>query len=1108
MKKSAVLDINDQRLIEHGFPCHQVGAETQRERGASSALPPLYFLHVWWARRPLTPSRAAIAASLDSVDTDPEVFVRRLGIERVQALVRDEPWTLAGELLNQVQIDASGAEALQVDERVLRRLREEDERRAENRSLIAELKAKDASLAGDPVLMRWGIESQPLPQPWPKVGEYLPVQRVMGDPAHVQARIAFAQSKAVQAAIGREIKWAPEDLYGYNRAFINSPDSTPTGRVVLDPTSGGGSIPFEALRLGHTVLANELNPVATVILYATLDYPARFGVELADDIERWGRKLLDYVERQMEGLAPFSPLPEEERTHLRYRLRNCPEIFPQFDVPEFDHTGLLYARQVTCSHCGGEAPLLNTCWLSKEAGEQWGVRIITDGQARGGKVVFQTYRVVKGSGPHGEDPNQATVNRGIGQCVHCQQAISGEEIKAQARGESPHGRWTDRLYCVVAVRLEPKLDKHGKPQRYASGARKGEIKTHKVRFFRPPKARDLQALKDAEARLQERWPAWEAAGVIPTERFPEGNDTRPIQYGMPRWCDLFTPRQLLGHLTLAEGLNRLKAEILHELGPERGRAVVTYLQFTIDKGLDYNSRQTRWHYGRGVLIGTFGRHDFSLKWTFGEMTFTGPNSGSAWGLAQVVEAYRGIAALVEPLYRRRQGVSRDCHATSASGIAVAAHTPPVTILNGSAAHMPGIPSKSVDLVCMDPPYYDNVQYGELSNYFYVWQKRTLADLYPALFSRRLVNKTDEAVANPARDGSTAAAKVKYEQLLKEIFAECRRVLKDNGLMTLMFTHKSQDAWEVLTRSLIEAGWTITAAFPVASEGANSLHQKDTASTASSIFLSCRKRTADQPFPTVWKGLDGQGVQHRIRAAVQQGLGEFKPLNLTPVDEMVACYGRALHVLSERWPVMDGDEPVSPLRAMSEASRVVAEHQIDRITDSRLTVDDLDPETAMALTLYGIWGLGEFAYDEALNLCRSLHISLSARPTGYRVEGRMIGTNQETEGHRGRSRGAETADLGYHAPLVRKGSKLRLARPEERNARRLAQPQTDWDVLHGVIQAYRRGDVPVARAYLKRHAPQHSRRILDLLDLWAAEMDDAELRREAEIIHFGLRPVAG
>jgi putative DNA methylase len=860
--------------------------------------------------------------------------------------------------------------------------------------------------------------------------------------------------------------------------------------TVLDPTAGGGSIPLEALRLGHTVIANELNPVATVILHATLDYPARFGEGLVGNIEEWGKKLLQYGEHGMEGLAPFSPLPEVERARLSTTLKHCPEVFPQFDVPEYDHTGLIYARQVTCPHCEGEAPLLNTCWLSKEAGDPWGVRIVPDGRPRDGKVTFQTYPVVKGHGPHGEDPNLATVDRGVGQCVHCQQAIPEGEIKAQARGESPNGRWSDRLYCVVAVRLEPLLDEHGQPLRYTSGLMAGEIKTRKVRFFRPPNDRDLQALEAAEKRLQEKWPAWEAVGLIPTERFPEGNDTRPIQYGMPRWCDLFTPRQLLGHLTLIEGLNRLKPKILAELGPDRGRAVVTYLQFAIDKGLDYNSKQTRWIPQRAIVSGTFGRHDFSLKWTFGEMIFIGPNSGAAWGLSQVVDAYLGIAELLKSVH--------SCYA---------ADSLPLTILNGTAANMPSLAAGSVDLICMDPPYYDNVQYGELSDYFYVWQKRTLGDLYPELFTRRLVDKSVEAVANPARDGSAKAAKLAYEEMMGQICAECRRVLKPDGLMTLMFTHKSQEAWEALTRSLIEAGWTITASFPVESEFTASMHQKNMAAAASSIFLACRQRGRNVFGPALWTGLAGQGVQQQIRQAVKEALIEFAPLHLTPVDEMVAAYGRALRVLSQQWPVMDGDEAVGPIRAMNEASRVVAEHQIARITRGSLAVDDLDPETAMTLTLYGIWGLNALAYDEALNLSRSLNIALSARPAGYRVEGRMIGINQEAGGQRSRARGAAAEDDGFHAPLVRKGSKLRLALPEERHPRRLAHPQTDWDILHGMILAFRRGDIPVARAFLDEHAPQHQARILDLLDVWAAEMVHPDLKREAETLRFGLRPMA-
>ena len=248
-----------------------------------------------------------------------------------------------------------------------------------------------------------------------------------------------------------------------------------------------------------------------------------------------------------------------------------------------------------------------------------------------------------------------------------------------------------------------------------------------------------------------------------------------------------------------------------------------------------------------------------------------------------------------------------------------------------------------------------------------------------------------------------------------------------------------------------------------------MHQKGMAAAASSIFLSCRKRVENLFGPAVWTGLAGRRVQQQIRSAVKEALIEFGPLHLTPVDDMVAAYGRALRVLSQQWPVMDGDEAVGPIRAMNEASRVVAEHQIARITRGRLAVDDLDPETAMALTLYGIWGLSPFAYDEALNLSRSLNIALSARPAGYRIEGRMIGINQEASGQRSRARGAAAEDDGFHAPLVRKGSKLRLALPEERHPRRLAHPQTDWDILQGMILAFRRGDIPVARAYLDEHA---------------------------------------
>ncbi len=1071
---------DDLRLIEAGFPCHQVGAETQRERDTGKA-PPTHRLHVWWARRPLTPSRAAILASLLPADTDPEWFLRQLGIEKRVVEINGVQWTLAGKVLEKVEKDGDGREVLPVDQTVLNWLEKENQRRKQNIEKIEKLKA-DPSLAKSPVLIKWEEDSQPISKPFPQEGTKLNTNLVNADPAHVNDRIQFAKLNSVKNILGQPIKWDPEDLYGYSRAFSKNPEPENKPKVILDPTAGGGSIPFEALRLGHQVIANELNPVASVILHATLEYPAKYGPSLTDEIEYWGKILHDHVSEKMKDITPFSSLPPSEKKELANHCKECPEIIPQFDVPEYDQTGLLYCRQVTCPNCGGKAPMLNTCWLSKMDGNQWGVKVIPDGRQQYGNVRFETYRASKGKGPSGEDPNFATVNRGIGTCIHCRQAIDADEIKSQARSESPHGTWKDRLFCVVAVRLQPKLDKDGQPQRFKSGEKKGEIKTEKIRFFRQPNKQDLDAVDEAEKRLQENWDRLDTQGLIPTEKFPQGNDMRPPNYGMPRWCDMFTPRQLLGHLTLVEELNRLKPQILNDLGEDKGKAVVTYLQFAIDKGVDYNSRQTRWISQRSQVSGTFGRHDFSLKWTFGEMIFSGPHSGFAWCLSQIYDAYKGMAELVQSNVTKRPQLQIEC---------------------STAAYIPSLKANSVDLICMDPPYYNNVQYAELSDYFYVWQKRTLQDLYPDYFKRRLSDKQNEAVANPDRDGGSKSAHLTYEKMMTDIFKECYRVVNPSGIMTIMFTHKSQEAWEALTRSLIENNWIISSAIPVESEFTKSQHIMNNASAASSIFIACRKRTSKSTEPALWTGFGGTGVQERIQQAVKQGLKEFQALKLNPVDEMVASYGRALRELSEQWPVIDGDEQVGPIRAMNEASRVVSENQIQRITNGRLNVEDLSSEAAMAVTLFGIYRLAEFPYDEALNLSRSLNIALESKSGGYVSNGRFIGYG--TQGSAGgRAKKSEAEDKGFHAPLVRKGSKLRLARPEERHEKRKEYPQTEWDILHGTILAYREGDIPVARGYLDRHAEGKQALVKDLLNVWAAEIPDETLKKEARAILFGLQ----
>ncbi len=1024
----------EKRLIEGNFPCQQVGAETRRERGALNALPPLNYLHVWWARRPLTASRAAVLGSILPADVNTNDFLKELGIKKHQMQIGgtwvDVPDDLAKEIDNNRLSWSKKVNKVLTDEIKLRKelceicneLKKADPSITQNEDyLILEERAKDINMSHD---------TSPF---------FIETREVSADPAWFNRVMEICTQNQIRIP----------NLYGYNRAYKVMPKNQYGNITVLDPTAGGGAIPFEAARLGCRVIANDLNPVASAIEIATLKYPFLYGEELKKYIEKYGHELLNKVNDKMVSCF-WNGTREEVISYI-------------------------YCRYVTCPSCGERAPLLNAFALQKKK-DGWMVIPQKEGQAGNKKVRFVPVRLRNGKGPNGEDPESGTVSKGTGRCIFCGQAIESEEIKRQARGESPYGTWSDELYCVVGVREQPKLDKNGNVQTYASGPDKGKVKTEKVMFFREPVKEDLDALARAKKALDENWERWDAMGLIPTERIPEMNDDRPRMYGMNRWCDMFTFRQLLGLLIAEETLLNMTPEVISAEGEERGKAIVHYLQYMIDKCVDYNSRQTRWEYTKGVVKGTFGRHDFSLKWTFGEMMFTGVHAALEWGMAQVVRSYQEICELI--------GGKKQSE---------------VCIQNGSAASL-DVKDKSIDVICVDPPYYNNVQYAELSDYFYVWQKRIFKELYPDIFSRRLTNKNDEAVANPVRDGGTKQADQNYERLMGEIFAECRRVLKDDGIMTMMFTHKTQAAWETLTRALIENGWLISSTFPVESESGASMHQMDQAAAASSIFIACRKRDMTEREPSVWSGFGGKGVLPELQKAVRDSLHEYESLHLNAVDEMVASYGSALKVLSENWPVMDGEELVTPIRAMKEAGTVVARYQMTKLTGGRLSVDDVAPEAGVALTLFGIYGMNWFPFDDALSLSKSLNIRLETKAAGYRDEGRMIGINDEK---RGKNKDIDE-EAGYFAPVIKKGSKLRLVFPEERIGRRLEEPQNEWDIMQGVIMAYREGDIPVARAYLQKHAEGHEDLITGLLQVWADGCASEELKKEARRILYGLK----
>jgi putative DNA methylase len=288
---------------------------------------------------------------------------------------------------------------------------------------------------------------------------------------------------------------------------------------------------------------------------------------------------------------------------------------------------------------------------------------------------------------------------------------------------------------------------------------------------------------------------------------------------------------------------------------------------------------------------------------------------------------------------------------------------------------------------MDPPYYDNVMYAELSDFFYVWLKRIGGHVFPEFFRRQLTDKENEAVANPAKfrdqKGTKALAGRDYQERMEAIFAECRRVLRQDGIMTLMFTHKATGAWDALTKGLMHAGFTITASWPINTEAEGSLHIKDKAAANSIIFLVCRPRAV---LPSDAETRYWEDVEPLVAGAVRERVAEFQAADIRGVDLYLACFGPALEEFSKHWPLKRGtpnslppshkrtqkelfpDEwdpyAVSPEDALNAARREVKSWRLEQLTHKRARTE-LDPRTSWFVLAWDAFQAPVFPYDEAL-----------------------------------------------------------------------------------------------------------------------------------------------
>ncbi len=845
-------------LIEEWLPAAAIGVECIRERSTGQQ-PPDKRLHVWWARRPLAVSRAAVLASLLPADFPRDVFERLMGF-----------WGSSRDVV----------------------------------------RAQD--------VLNWAKANNAR------------VPNTHGERAFRQRLQSKDLKRAHDAARGL---WADQP-------------------VVLDPMAGGGSIPLESARLGFRTVANEYNPVACSVLEATVDYPFRFGKELAVAARKWGAELRKRFNVRMERFYPkASVLP--------------PHCY-------------LFARTVPCPDTQHYTPLVPDWHLLKPTGERG--RVVAEpviNKSRGTWTI-RVREIGKGAGQLRQPPRPSYAD-GKGISLFTDLQIPADYIKAKAQ----QGQMKSALYAIT-------------------------IKTPRGLKFQSPEPADIEALEAAEKELARLRPGWERGNVVPTEKIPLGDKTgEPLVRGIATWADMFSPRQLLCFGVLVEELRRLRPEIAKSEGAEVGAAVEHLLAFVLDKFLSHNSFQSRWDPSNIKITNAFERHDYAFRSLPAEMAPCNARSGFDWAIESVVGAYEDLVGL--------PGQS----------------SYPVEISLSSATNLPQFADQSVAAVVVDPPYADNVQYSELADFFYVWLKRTQGHRRPEWFSTYLCERDQEAVVNISRhrengeiatkkgkrDGKTAEAKAKahafYQRLMTDTFRECRRILRDDGVLTVMFTHKKQEAWEALFESLIQAGFTVTATWPVKTESEHSLHQAKKNAAQSTVILVARKRPQGAGV-----GYFDAAMRRDIAQRAHTAAERLQREGLNPVDQLVGSFGPAMEVYS-RYDEVRTDTGVSVRvdKAIDEAAQAVTAWRIGQLVARGLA--GVEPEGQFALLCWDVLGAAEFRFNEAKLL-------------GHAV-------------------GMDVQQLIVAGLVSKSGDKIRMLSAKERRRERALEPEEVTETLFGPVK---------------------------------------------------------
>jgi len=682
-----------------------------------------------------------------------------------------------------------------------------------------------------------------------------------------------------------------------HQKILDSTDGNPP--PILDPFAGGGTIPLEAQRLGLEAHASDLNPVAVLINKALIEIPPKFA----------GRRPVfpGAADETFQEWPRATGLAEDVRRYGQWMRdeaeKRIGHLYPKAILPDGTEATVIawiWARTVTCPNpeCRIAMPLVRSWWLGKKKGKEAYVVPVIDGKT----VRFEI----------GHDPAKAptaetdgTVGRRGATCVRCGSAVELKYIRAEGQA----GRMGAQLMATVA-----------------EGDRR--------RVYLAPTIKHEQAADVPR-------PTDVPAGDLPKNP----RDFKTPNYGMTTFADLFTPRQLTALTTFSDLVGEARERILHDAlvsgMPEGDRleaggtsaaayadAVATYMGFAVSRTVDRSSTISSWDSSASKIRNAFARQALPMNWDFAESNLFSSSTGNFRG--QLEWAAESLASWIG----------------SGTGDAIQA--------SAQERHLS-------HLLSTDPPYYDNIGYSDLSDYFYVWLRRSLRDVHPNLLSTMLVPKAEELVANPYRHGGREGAHEFFEDGFREVFRRARENALPDFPITVYYAFKQQDTskdgkvstgWETLLEGMIQSGWQITATWPMRSELGNRMLSHGTNALASSIVLALRPRPEDAP------RIDRRGFTAALKAELPQKLRELQQGSIAPVDRRQAAIGPGMTVFSRYSRVMNDDGSPMTVRSALQRINVILDEVLEEM------VNDFDDETRYALTWFRLYAFDTGPFGDA------------------------------------------------------------------------------------------------------------------------------------------------